>query len=175
MTPILDLASVVLVDERDRPVGTMEKLEAHRQGILHRAFSVFLFNNRGETLLQQRAADKYHSALLWANACCSHPAPGEPVEARAQRRLVEELGVQATLLHQFTFTYRAQVGELVEHEYDHVFFGRWNGLVAPAPQEVASTRWVARQQLALELSTTPGRFVPWLHACWPKVAELWPA
>lgn len=175
MTRTLDLASVVLVDEHDRALGTMEKLEAHKQGLLHRAFSVFLFNNKGETLLQQRAAGKYHSAMQWANACCSHPAPGEAPEAGARRRLREELGVTAPLLsHQFAFTYRAQVGDLVEHEFDHVFFGRWDGPVTPDPIEVAATRWVPRQQLAQELMAAPQHFVPWLHACWASVVEHWP-
>ena len=115
---------MILVNERDEPLGSMEKMEAHRKGALHRAFSVFIFNSRGEMLLQQRALKKYHSGGLWTNACCSHPRPGETNEAAALRRLREEMGFDTSLQQIFSFTYRASFNNgLTEHEYDHVFAG----------------------------------------------------
>jgi isopentenyl-diphosphate Delta-isomerase len=117
-------AQVILVNENDEPIGIMDKLEAHRQAMLHRAFSVFIFNERGEMLLQQRAHHKYHSGGLWTNACCSHPSPGEATEDAANRRLREEMGFSTSLTKIFDFTYRAEFDNgLVEHEYDHVFLG----------------------------------------------------
>ncbi|HEY0272948.1 MAG TPA: isopentenyl-diphosphate Delta-isomerase, partial [Chitinophaga sp.] len=115
---------VILVDEQDRQTGTMEKLEAHQRGLLHRAFSVFILNEHHEMLLQQRALHKYHSGGLWTNACCSHPLPGEAVEAAAHRRLGEELGIDCYLTHLFAFQYRTAFDNgLTEHEYDHVLLG----------------------------------------------------
>src|SRR5271168_1810255 len=112
---------VILVDESDQPLGTMEKMEAHRRAVLHRAFSVFIFNSRGEMLLQQRAPDKYHSAGLWSNACCSHPRPGEETADAASRRLKEELGFTTPLEELFHFTYKSEFGNgLTEYEFDHV-------------------------------------------------------
>ena len=116
---------VILVDQQDREIGVAEKLEAHRKGKLHRAFSVFLFNAKDEMLLQQRAAEKYHSGGLWTNTCCSHPRPGEPTEAAARRRLREEMGISCNLNKAFDFIYRAEFDNgLIEHELDHVFIGR---------------------------------------------------
>src|ERR1700744_2758864 len=115
---------VILVDEADVQLGTMEKIEAHRKALLHRAFSVFIFNSKGEMLLQQRAAEKYHSPGLWTNACCSHPRPGEETQAAAMRRLMEELGFTLELEKIFDFTYRSEFENgLTEFEFDHVFVG----------------------------------------------------
>ena len=134
---------VVLVDESDAEVGTLEKQRAHAEGRLHRALSVFVLNARGEMLLQRRASAKYHSGGLWTNACCSHPRPGEPVDAAARRRLREEMGIDCALEPAFAFTYRAEVGGgLVEHEYDHVFLARYDGDPAPSADEVDGWRWV---------------------------------
>jgi isopentenyl-diphosphate delta-isomerase len=120
----MDIEQVILVNEQDQPVGACEKMSAHEQGLLHRAFSVFIFNSRGRLLLQQRSKGKYHSGGLWTNTCCSHPRPGETTEDAAYRRLQEEMGFQTELFHAFTFTYRAELDkELVEHEIDHVFTG----------------------------------------------------
>lgn len=153
----------MLVDERDRELGVAGKLAAHEPpGRLHRAFSVFLLDGSGRTLLQQRAAAKYHFPLHWANACCSHPGPGEDVLASASRRVREELGVEATLEPAGAFTYRATcpASGLVEHEHDHVFVGAFDGDLSPDPAEVASTAWVHVDDLAA------GRFgeplAPWL-------------
>ena len=115
---------VVLIDPKDREIGQMEKLAAHREGRLHRAFSVFVFNAKGELLLQQRAATKYHSASLWTNTCCGHPRPGETLVAAGERRLKEEMGLSIPLRTTFHFTYRAELEHgLVEHEMDHVLIG----------------------------------------------------
>src|SRR4030095_7998604 len=119
---------VILVDQEDRPSGTAEKMEAHRKGLLHRAFSVFIFNSKGEMLLQQRALSKYHSGGLWTNACCSHPAPGEKTKDGAIRRLNEELGFETPVEKVFDFVYKAEFDNgLTEHEFDHVFAGEYEG------------------------------------------------
>lgn len=153
---------VVLVDSRDRPVGTAPKLAVHETGALHRAFSVFLFDPQGRLLLQRRAADKYHSGGLWTNTCCGHPRPGEPVAAAAARRLREEMGIGGDLREAGTFVYRADVGRgLIEHELDHVFVGRFGGEPAPDPREVGGWRWVAIPTLQAELAARPEHFSPW--------------
>jgi isopentenyl-diphosphate delta-isomerase len=128
---------VILVNESDEAIGAMEKMEAHRLGVLHRAFSVFIFNSNGHMLLQQRADTKYHSAGLWTNACCSHPAPGEEVKSAAERRLQEELGFKADIKRAFDFVYKASFNNgLTEHEYDHVFVGYYDGEIRPDQDEV---------------------------------------
>lgn len=160
---------VVLVDENDAETGTMEKQRAHREGRLHRAFSVFLLNARGEMLLQHRAADKYHSGGLWTNTCCSHPRPGEAVEAAARRRLREEMGIDCPLTPLFAFTYRTQVGQgLVEHEYDHVFAGRYDGEPTPALDEVQGWRWARVEDLVREVREDPEAFTPWLRVIFSR-------
>ncbi|MEL6329578.1 MAG: isopentenyl-diphosphate Delta-isomerase [Planctomycetota bacterium] len=164
-TDAANLEEVVIVDEHDHELGTMEKLAAHRDGgRLHRAFSVFLFDDRGRLLLQQRAASKYHFGGLWANTCCSHPRRGEsPVEAGA-RRLVEELGIGAVELSvATTFTYRAhdEASGLTEHEFDHVLVGRFGGEPKPNPDEVQAVRWVDTEELDRELAERPEVFSPW--------------
>lgn len=166
---------VVLVDADDHELGTMEKLEAHRRGLLHRAFSVFLFDGRGHMLLQRRAAAKYHSAGLWSNACCSHPPPGMSTLVAARHGLMRELGIATDLTSRFSFTYKADVGGgLTEHELDHVFFGRWDGPLEPNPAEVMDTRWVRADDLEQELAAFPDCFTPWLRLCWPQVHLRWP-
>ncbi len=156
---------VILVDENDRELGTEPKLAAHERGLLHRAVSVFLFDGRGNTLLQRRAAGKYHSAGLWANACCSHPRPGESAADAARRRLREEMGVDCELRPIHTFTYRADVGGgLVEHELDHVFAGRFDGEPAPNPAEVADWRWHDVAALERDVEANPERYARWLAA-----------
>jgi len=163
---------VVLVNEQDDVLGTMEKLEAHRQGALHRAFSVFLFDDQGRLLMQQRAATKYHSALLWTNTCCSHPRPGESLEAGAKRRLVEEMGMDADVRHRFRFIYNARFENgLQEHELDHVFFGHAIGTPSPDPDEVCDWRFVEMAALQLEMERHPEQFTAWLHHCWPLLLD----
>ncbi len=164
---------VLLVDENDQPTGTMEKMDAHRTGELHRAFSVFLFDAKGRTLLQKRAPGKYHSPGLWTNACCSHPRPGEELVEAARRRVQEELGALVAPEPKFHFRYRAQFENgLIENELDHVLFAALDGTCTPDPLEVEALRWVAPTDLTTELEAHPERFTVWLRACWPLVARL---
>lgn len=152
---------VVCVDAQDRPLGAAGKLDVHRTGALHRAVSVFLVDRRGRLLLQRRAAVKYHSPGLWANACCGHPRPGETPRAAAARRLREEVGLAAELTPAFTTCYAASVGGgLREHEFVHVFFGRHEGPAIPNPDEVSETDWQAPEDLARDLDQ---RHAVWLH------------
>ncbi|HYN84470.1 MAG TPA: isopentenyl-diphosphate Delta-isomerase [Pyrinomonadaceae bacterium] len=156
---------LILVDARDREVGTGEKLTVHRDGALHRAFSVFVFDAAGRLLMQKRAAAKYHSAGLWSNTACGHPRPGEATERAARRRLREEMGFECGLRAAFEFVYRAELeGELVEHEYDHVFVGKHAGDPAPDPSEVEEWRWVSMDELRRGLREEPGRYSYWLKA-----------
>lgn len=156
------MQEVILVDSNDRPVGTMEKMEAHQKGLLHRAFSVFIFNDNNELLLQQRALEKYHSGGLWTNTCCSHPAPDESLEAAGTRRLQEEMGFSATLSRRFAFEYRVDLdNQLIEHEYDHVLTGTYNGEILPDPQEVMAFRWISMNDLLAEVKQHPDRFTSW--------------
>ena len=166
------LEHVVLVDEFDRAIGSMEKMEAHRRGELHRAFSVFLFNSKGEFLIHQRAVGKYHSGGLWTNACCSHQRVGESVEAAAVRRLQEEMGMEAELTPAFQFTYRAELdGGLIEHELDHVLVGVSDALPHPNVDEVASYRYVGMEALLEEVAAWPDRFTAWFKVCIPEVVR----
>lgn len=154
---------VILVDEHDRQIGVEEKLTAHREGKLHRAFSIFLFNRRGELLMQQRAEHKYHSGGLWANTCCGHPRPDEPIAEAAARRLQEEMAITCDLQRAFRFTYRARLeGGLMEHEIDHVFVGYYGGLASPNPKEVMAHAWRPLHELRDEIQRQPHLFVPWL-------------
>ena len=168
------MQQVVLVNEDDVELGTMEKMETHRKGLLHRAFSIFIFDQYGRMLLQQRSADKYHGALLWSNACCSHPFPGEKIEDAAQRRLMEELGFQAPLQKIFTFLYRAEVENgLIEHEMDHVFTGEYQGRIRINPKEVSAYEYASMEWLRKKLQTDPGLFTTWLRIAFPRVEEWW--
>lgn len=166
------LPHVILVDEQDQPTGTMEKMEAHRQGLLHRAFSVFILNEHQEMLLQQRAIHKYHSGGLWTNACCSHPMPGEQVEAAAHRRLGEELGIDCYLTPLFSFSYRTEFDNgLTEHEFDHVLLGHYSGPVKPNPEEVAGYRYVSFAEIDQLLENTPHVFTTWFHLAYPMLKQ----
>ncbi len=161
---------VVCVDAQDRCIGTEEKLKAHREGLLHRAFSVFLFNAKGELLLQRRALEKYHSAGLWTNTCCSHPRVDEDVEVAAARRLGEEMGITCPLRKAFSFIYRADVAPgLVEHELDHVFVGRFDGAARPDPSEVMEVRWLDRATLRREVATAPDAYSAWFRIAMERV------
>lgn len=163
---------LVLVDEQDQPVGTMEKMETHRKGLLHRAFSVFIFNAAGDMLLQQRALNKYHSAGLWTNACCSHPFPDETPAAAATRRLQEEMGFVSAIQPAFQFIYKAAFDNgLTEFEYDHVFIGEYNGPVHPNPSEVHDYCYLSPREIEAALISHPSRFTAWFHLAFPKVQE----
>lgn len=154
---------VILVDEQDDPVGEEEKLAAHQKGLLHRAFSVFVFNTKGDMLVQRRAKTKYHSGGLWSNACCSHPAPGEETLAAAHRRLKEEMGFDCELRHVGALTYRTDFDNgLVEHEYDHMFIGTYDGAVTNVdPDEVEDWKWIDPQQLLADVESNPSAYTYW--------------
>lgn len=157
--------SVVLVNEEDHTLGTAEKLRAHIEGWLHRAFSVFIFNPQGRLLVQRRNADKYHSGGLWSNTCCSHPRPGESPLNAARRRLPEEMGFKAPLEAAFQRTYHLSVGErLVEHEHNHVFVGTVHDpQVQPNAEEVSEWRWVAPSVLRDDIGTRPQQYTAWFR------------
>lgn len=161
---------VVLVDAEGRPTGTAPKLAAHREGALHAAVSVFVFNGRGELLLQRRAAGKYHSGGLWTNTACSHPRPDErPIDAAA-RALHEEMGLRCPLEPRGAFTYHADVGGgLVEHERDELFVGRCDEDPTPDPSEVVDARWLAPAAVDAELRAHPERFTAWFPLAWARV------
>ena len=153
---------VVLVSEQDEVLGVMEKMQAHQEGILHRAFSVFLFNEAGEMLLQKRAAGKYHSPNQWTNAVCSHPRRDESYLEGANRRMSEELGIDAELREKFHFIYKADVGQdLWEHELDHVFTGSFSGDVHLNKDEVAEIRYISMEDLDNEMNEHPENFTEW--------------
>ncbi len=155
---------VVLVNEQDQVLGQLEKIEAHELGLLHRAFSVLLFNDRGELLLQQRAANKYHSPLLWTNTCCSHQRPNETTLMAAERRLKEEMGMSAPMQTAFKFQYKATLDQgLTEHELDHVLFGYTNQDPNINPEEVAAFRWISMAQLLQELQSKRDSFTIWFQ------------
>jgi isopentenyl-diphosphate delta-isomerase len=166
---------LILVDELDQPIGTMDKMEAHEKGLLHRAFSVFIFNTRGHMLLQRRSAEKYHSPGLWTNACCSHPYPNEDVAAAAQRRLNEELGFKIPLQELFAFTYRSQFDNgLIEHEFDHVFAGIYDGTINANEAEVSDYGYRSIPDIGRALNSEPERFTPWFRIAFPRI-EAWAA
>jgi isopentenyl-diphosphate delta-isomerase len=163
---------LILVDAQDREVGVGEKMQAHAEGALHRAFSVFVFDAEKRLLLQKRARTKYHSGGLWSNTACGHPRPGEMTLAAARRRLREEMGFDCELSRAFGFLYRAELdNRLVEHEYDHVFVGRFDGVPAPDASEVEDWRWLSVGQLRRELRERPEEYSYWLslalnHSRW---------
>jgi isopentenyl-diphosphate delta-isomerase len=155
---------VILVDEDDVEIGTAGKLDAHRLGLKHRAISVLVRNSAGELLLQQRHPGKYHSGLLWANACCSHPLPGESPADAARRRLNQEMGIVCKLEPLFTFDYRAQVSdELIENELVHAFGGTHDGRIAPDPSEVVQWKWVRFDDLAADMREHPKTYAVWFR------------
>jgi isopentenyl-diphosphate delta-isomerase len=155
---------VVLVDRADRTIGVASKLRAHRDGHLHRAVSVLLFDSDGNLLVQRRAAEKYHSPGLWSNSCCGHPRPGEDAAAAARRRVREELGMRCALRHAFSFVYEAALGDgMREHELDHVFVGTCDDLPAPDPAEVSAWERVPVAELRERMARYPEAYTVWFH------------
>jgi len=157
------MEQVILVDKHDNETGVAEKMQAHREGLMHRAFSVFLFNNSGELLLQQRAFHKYHSGGLWTNTCCSHPRPNEETLEAAYRRLQEEMGIaDCELTKAFDFIYFAELDDdLKENEFDHVFIGKWNGIPVVNADEVADYKWIAPSTLLADVEVNPKAYTFW--------------
>lgn len=162
---------IILVDLFDREIGTEEKLEAHRRHLLHRAFSLFIADDRGNILLQKRAAGKYHSGGLWCNACCSHPIKGERTKDAVIRRAEEELGIRVDPYELFHFTYYEDFGDLAEYELDHVFLAQYSGELCPDPEEAEEIRWVSVFDLKKELEEHPEHFSAWFQIAAPRVLE----
>ena len=163
---------LILVDENDNEVGVIDKWSAHKSGALHRAFSVFVFNTNGELLLQQRADEKYHSAGLWSNTCCSHPYKGEKILEAINRRLQEEMGMSCETKFMFSFIYKATLENgLSEHEFDHVYFGTTDMQPSAEPTEVKDWKYISLQDLAMDVEKNPGVYLAWLKICLPDVIK----
>ena len=163
---------VILVNEKDEQIGLMPKLEAHEKAVLHRAFSVFIFNDKNELMLQQRALDKYHSPGLWTNTCCSHQRDGESNIEAGKRRLQEEMGFVVDLTESISFIYKAPFDNgLTEHELDHVLLGNYNGLPVINPQEVASWKWMPLKDVKVDISSQPGIYTEWFKVIFDKFYE----
>ncbi len=152
---------IILVDKTDKQIGSEEKIKVHKEGRLHRAFSIFIFSSDGKMLLQQRAKTKYHSGGLWTNACCSHPRAGESLEEAVHRRLKEEMGFGCELKKIGEFIYNLKVGDLIEHEYDHVFVGRYDGKITPNPSEADAFKWIDIDELKKDMKKRPERYTEW--------------
>ena len=161
--PHSPLPEVILVDERDNAVGTMDKMLAHERGVLHRAFSVLVFNTKGELLLQKRASTKYHSGGLWSNTCCSHPLPGENIRDTVRRKLIDEMGIDAEPVFEYKFLYKAVVGHLVEHEFDYVFTARYDGEPVINPEEADAWKFADLHQVQKDAEQHPDRYTSWFH------------
>lgn len=160
---------MILVNENDEPLGTMAKMEAHEKAVLHRAFSVFVMNDRGETMLQRRAADKYHSPLLWTNTCCSHQREGETNIVSGKRRLMEEMGFDTELEELFSFIYKAPLDNgLTEHELDHVMIGRFEGEPKVNLNEVADWKWMKPFDIKNDIEKNPDEYTVWFKIIFDK-------
>ena len=162
-------AYVILVDENDNPIGKMEKIEAHEKGLLHRAFSVFIYNDNHELLLQQRAKTKYHSPGLWTNTCCSHQKAGESNIEAGQRRLQEEMGFSVALEDVMSFTYKAPFSNgLTEHEFDHILVGYFNDKPKPNPDEVNDWKWESLENVQKDIQLHPEEYTEWFKIIFDK-------
>lgn len=163
---------VILVNHHDEQIGVANKLEAHQQCLLHRAFSIFIINDNNEMLIHKRAAQKYHSGGLWSNACCSHPQPNETLEAATKRRLLEELGISTPLHFAFNFVYQTPLdNKLFEYEFDHVFVGRYNDILQPNFEEVESCEYVELDSISKDIISNPNKYTIWFKIAYPKVCE----
>ncbi len=166
---------LTLVDENDREIGTEEKWITHKRGQLHRAVSVFLFNENGQMMIQQRALSKYHSGGLWSNACCGHPRPGESPSRAAERRLWEEMGIRCELEKAFDFIYKAPLDNgLTEYEFDHVFVGEFAGDANPDPLEVCAWKWVDIPVLMQDITSHPENYTFWFKYMLDRVISTCP-
>jgi isopentenyl-diphosphate Delta-isomerase len=164
--------NVVLVDSQDRPLGTMDKMEAHEKGLLHRAFSIFIFNTSGELLLQRRAFEKYHSGGLWSNTCCSHPRPDEDLMSAAKRRIWEEMGMNCEVEHLYSFIYKISFSNgLTEHEFDHVFIGYTNELPEINKEEVADYKYMSLEKISMDVELNPAFYTEWFKISYEKIFQ----
>ena len=167
------MEQVILVNEQDQQIGIMEKMAAHLVPRLHRAFSIFIFNTDNQLLLQQRAFTKYHSPGLWTNTCCSHPRNGESLEQATSRRLQEEMGMSCEMHEVFTFIYKAPVGlGLVEHEFDHVWFGTTNATPVINTEEVASWKYMSLDDIAADMKAHPEQYTEWFKISFDEIKKL---
>lgn len=156
------MEEVILVDEFDREVGALEKMAAHRQGKLHRAFSILIFNTKGELLLQQRALGKYHSGGLWTNTCCSHPRPGESLVEAGKRKLLQEMGFDCDLTYSHKFLYKVELdNNLIEHEWDHVLIGYYDGNPQPNREEAMAWKFVSLEEIKTDARQRPEAYTLW--------------
>lgn len=163
---------VVLVDENDNQIGTMEKMQAHEKGLLHRAFSVFVFNSNNELMIHRRALTKYHSGGLWTNTCCSHPREGESAIDAAHRRLQEEMGFDCELEKAFHFIYKKELdNDLTEHELDHVFIGYYDGEANINPEEVHEYKHIGLPELESDVKQNPDQYTEWFKICLDEVLK----
>ena len=165
------MMDVILVDENDIAIGQMEKMEVHRKALLHRAFSIFIFNSKGEMLLQKRSDKKYHSASLWTNACCSHPQPGVATLIAANTRLVEEMGFSTTLTKAFDFTYKTPFDNgLTEYEFDHVYIGTYSNIdIFPNKEEVSDYCYKTIDEIEESVQSHPQKYTAWFKIAFPKI------
>lgn len=164
---------VILVDEQDNEIGTEEKLKAHREGKLHRCFSILVFNSKNELLIQQRAKTKYHTPGLWTNTCCSHPRKGYELKKEAKKRLKEEMGFECELKEIFSFIYKTKFDNgLTEHEYDHVFVGKFDGEPKPNPQEADDYKWVSLEDLKKDIAINSKKYTPWFMVILEKLLTM---
>ncbi|HLD50962.1 isopentenyl-diphosphate delta-isomerase [candidate division WWE3 bacterium RIFOXYC1_FULL_40_10] len=163
---------VILIDNKNKPLGEMEKMEAHEKGLLHRAFSIFVFNIKGELLIQRRALKKYHCGELWSNTCCGHPRPGEDVIEAAKRRLMEEMGFSCELTPLMEHYYEVELDHnLKEHEITHVFVGNYDLEPNINIDEACDWEWISLEELAEEIEQDPEGFTPWFKQILPKLAD----
>lgn len=163
---------VILVDVQDNQLGLMDKMEAHEKGLLHRAFSVFVFNSKNELMLQQRSDKKYHSGGLWTNTCCSHPRLGETLMEAAQRRMMEEMGFTCELSYEFSFIYKAQLdNNLIEHELDHVFFGFYDGLPHLNTEEAKAWKYLSIDRIKNDIQKNPQHYTAWFKIIFNRVEK----
>ena len=164
---------MILVDAEDNPIGLMPKMEAHEKALLHRAFSVFVMNDKGEIMLQQRAADKYHSPLLWTNTCCSHQRDGETNLEAGKRRLMEEMGFEADLKEVFSFIYKAPFDNgLTERELDHVMIGHFNDAPKINPEEVADWKWMLPLDIKEDIGLNPNSYTAWFKIIFERFYDF---
>jgi isopentenyl-diphosphate delta-isomerase len=165
---------VILVDRDDNALGIGDKISTHREGRLHRAFSIFVFDSDCSLLVQERARDKYHSGNLWSNTCCGHPKPMEDTLEAANRRLREEMGFDCVLEKAFSFVYKVRLADgNFEHEYDHVFTGRFDGEPCPDPREVGDWKWISTGDLRRDISLRPKKYTAWLALSIDRVLDLY--
>ena len=164
------MQKVILVDRNNKEIGSAEKIRAHKEGLLHRAFSIFVFNSKGELLLQQRSKEKYHSAGLWSNTVCSHPRVGESYEQAIHRRMKEEMGFDCPLKKLLSFVYKTDLENgLVENEYDTIFTGEYNNKIEPNPKEVMNYKWISLVDLKKDIQDYPEHYSSWLGIILNKI------